>query len=136
MGSLILVALLLPCPAHPEGDATRLPAGCPAPVDGWLWTRPADAHREALVASLGAQNLELRDENSRLSALLSSCSEAVDVPCPELPPPPAPAWTWAALGAVVPTASVGLCLMLGCSMTEALGAGALGGVFVVGVSLW
>lgn len=134
----LVIALLLPCPQVPEGDSTRLPQGCAAPVDGWLWTRPADAHREARLVELEHLLRVEEQENAVLAANLDLCAEGCDLDCPPIlpPPPTTPAWVWASLGAGAPLATVGVCSILGCDMTTTIMSGILSGALTIGVAAW
>lgn len=136
MGPLIALLLLLPCPQVPEGDATRLPQGCAAPVDGWLWTRPADAHREARLAELSVMVRDLELELTETAAALDICADGYDEPCPALPPAPTPGWVWATLGAGAPVAAVGVCSIVGCDMTTTVLSAILTGALTIGVAAW
>jgi hypothetical protein len=135
MGPLIIM-LLLPCPTMPEGDSTRLPKGCEAPVDGWLWTRPADAAREAKVAEQTSviRNLEL--ELTETETALDLCADGCDLSCPPIPPAPTASWVWATLGGGAPLAAVGVCSLAGCDFPQSLLSGILAGALTIGVAAW
>ena len=137
MGPLALSLLLvLPCPTALEGDSTRLPAGCSAPVDGWLWTRPADAHREASLAEALSLVRDLELELTENAAALDVCAEAVLAEPPPPSVPPTSPWVWATLGVVAPVASVGVCSLAGCGDGRTLLAAVLAGGLTIGIAAW
>jgi hypothetical protein len=137
MGPLALIfALLLPCPAQLEGDSTRLPQGCAAPADGWLWTRPADADREARLAELVAVQRVLELELAQTTEALDACSDGIAVPCPAFPAPVADPWVWTTIGAGAVVGGAGVCSLAGCDLTTSLLAGILSGAASIGLAAW